>query len=167
MLNSFLDTLDPESCAVFLGRYYYSYSIAELAKQYAFSSRQVKYRLSKIRKQLFLYEDSSFQFNGSVELEKFGTADFRFRCAVKGSFDDAVPFFYRDEGDEEWQYTSVYGEPLLLVLDSSRTLIFADFNECCITVSVLSGRNEGMTKEDLQSSTLTATEKSDMVRLIR
>ena len=52
VLNSFLETLDQESCAVFLGRYYYSYSIDELAKQYAFSHRHIKYLLSKTRKQL-------------------------------------------------------------------------------------------------------------------
>lgn len=52
VLNSFLETLDPKSCAVFLGRYYYSYSIEELAEQYALSGRQVKYLLSKARRQL-------------------------------------------------------------------------------------------------------------------
>lgn len=52
VLNSFLETLDHKNCAVFLGRYYYAYSIEELAKQYSLSSRQVKYRLSKARKQL-------------------------------------------------------------------------------------------------------------------
>ena len=52
MLNQFLKTLDHRSCAVFLARYYYSYSINELAEQYALSNRQVKYLLSKTRSKL-------------------------------------------------------------------------------------------------------------------
>lgn len=52
VLNTFLETLDQENCAIFLGRYYYACSIEELAKQYAFSSRQIKYKLSKLRSKL-------------------------------------------------------------------------------------------------------------------
>lgn len=55
VLNRFLNTLDDKSCAVFLARYYYSYSIDELAKQYLLSSRQVKYILSKMRNKLRIY----------------------------------------------------------------------------------------------------------------
>lgn len=51
-LNRFLETLDRKSCAVFLARYYYSYSISELAEQYSLSARQVKYLLSKTRSRL-------------------------------------------------------------------------------------------------------------------
>lgn len=52
VINRFLETLDDTGCAVFLGRYYYSYSIEELAGQYSLSARQVKYILSKTRKAL-------------------------------------------------------------------------------------------------------------------
>lgn len=51
-LNRFLETLDCTSCAVFLARYYYSYSIRELTGQYALSTRQIKYILSKTRNAL-------------------------------------------------------------------------------------------------------------------
>lgn len=51
-INRFLETLDDTGCAVFLGRYYYSYSIGELSGQYSLSARQVKYILSKTRKAL-------------------------------------------------------------------------------------------------------------------
>ncbi|MCH5258029.1 MAG: sigma-70 family RNA polymerase sigma factor, partial [Lachnospiraceae bacterium] len=43
VLNKFLETLNRKTCAVFLARYYYSYSINEVAEQYALSVRQVKY----------------------------------------------------------------------------------------------------------------------------
>lgn len=48
-LNRFLETLDRRSSAVFLARYYYSYSISELAQQYSLSERKVKYLLEKTR----------------------------------------------------------------------------------------------------------------------
>lgn len=54
-LNYFLQTLDRKTCAVFLARYYYSYSVSEVAEQYALSARQVKYLLSKTRDKLRSY----------------------------------------------------------------------------------------------------------------
>lgn len=55
LLNCFLGTLDRKSCAVFLGRYYYAYSMDELAEQYSLTKRQVKYMLSRTRKRLREY----------------------------------------------------------------------------------------------------------------
>ncbi len=55
VLNRFLKTLDRKSAAVFLARYFYGYSISELAEQYALSGRQVKYLLSKTRNRLKAY----------------------------------------------------------------------------------------------------------------
>ena len=55
IINDFLQILDRKTCAVFLARYYYAYSIKELAGQYALSERQVKYLLSKTRNKLRTY----------------------------------------------------------------------------------------------------------------
>jgi len=55
LLNRYLGTLDRKSCAVFLGRYYYSCSVRELAEQYFLTQRQVKYMLSKARNGLRAY----------------------------------------------------------------------------------------------------------------
>ena len=52
VLNGFLQTLDRQTCAVFLARYYYACSVKEIAEQYALSVRRVKYLLSKTRDQL-------------------------------------------------------------------------------------------------------------------
>lgn len=52
LLNGYLETLDRKSCAVFLGRYFYSCSVSELAEQYSLTQRQVKYMLSKAREGL-------------------------------------------------------------------------------------------------------------------
>lgn len=55
LLNCYLGTLERKNCAVFLGRYYYSCSISELAEQYSLTQRQVKYILSKTREGLRRY----------------------------------------------------------------------------------------------------------------
>lgn len=52
LLNTFLGTLDKKNAAVFVARYFYSYSYGELAKRYGLSQRQVKYMLVKTRKTL-------------------------------------------------------------------------------------------------------------------
>ena len=55
-VNRFLSQLDKKDCAVFLSRYYYSLTIAEIADKLGLTERNVKYRLSclrqKLRKQL-------------------------------------------------------------------------------------------------------------------
>jgi RNA polymerase sigma-70 factor (ECF subfamily) len=55
ILNAFLGTLDRRTCAIFVARYYYAISLKELAGQYAFSERQIKYMLEKTRKKLRKY----------------------------------------------------------------------------------------------------------------
>ncbi|MDE6925827.1 MAG: sigma-70 family RNA polymerase sigma factor [Acetatifactor sp.] len=52
VINRFLGTLDDTSCAVFLARYYYSYSVGEISRQYSLSARRIKYLLSKTRSAL-------------------------------------------------------------------------------------------------------------------
>lgn len=51
-LNRFLASLDKQKCAIFLARYYYAYTVLEIAKKYGLSERRVKYLLAKIRTSL-------------------------------------------------------------------------------------------------------------------
>lgn len=58
-LNHFLSTLEREECALFLARYYDGESIKAMAKHYALTERQVKYRLALCRskcKEFFMRE---------------------------------------------------------------------------------------------------------------
>lgn len=55
VLNRFLGELDRKTCAVFVARYYYAFSITELAKRYGLSERQAKYLLQKTRGKLKEY----------------------------------------------------------------------------------------------------------------
>ena len=51
-VNRFLSQLDKMDCAVFLSRYYYSLTIAEIADKLGLTERNVKYRLSCLRQKL-------------------------------------------------------------------------------------------------------------------
>ncbi len=52
LIDSFLDTLDAESRMLFVRRYWYSYSVPELAEQFSLKSNTVSVRLSRIRDKL-------------------------------------------------------------------------------------------------------------------
>ena len=51
-LNDFLGTLSLDDRKLFLARYYYAMTAPQLAEKYGCSIRQVKYRLTKMRKEL-------------------------------------------------------------------------------------------------------------------
>lgn len=55
LLNRFLETLDHTDCRIFLCRYYYGMTIAEISDKHGIPQRRVKYRLSCIRSQLRTY----------------------------------------------------------------------------------------------------------------
>lgn len=52
VLNRFLGTLETQDCRIFLCRYYYNLTLAEIAGKYSLPQRHVKYRLSCVRKKL-------------------------------------------------------------------------------------------------------------------
>ena len=51
-LNRFLSRLSGIDCALFVGRYYYNRTAAELGRKYNMREYQVKYRLKKLRAEL-------------------------------------------------------------------------------------------------------------------
>lgn len=98
----------------------------------------------------YIYEDGTLGFEGDVDLDGCGKADFQFNRAVKGTFGDVILSIGQVEDYAEWQYLSACGEPVLLALGPYKALIFADFEKCFISVNILSGSETGMTEEDLQ-----------------
>lgn len=52
VLNRFLESLSKQDCQLFLCRYFYNMALGEIAEKYGLSQRQVKYRLSCMRKAL-------------------------------------------------------------------------------------------------------------------
>lgn len=99
----------------------------------------------------YIYEDGTFYFEGDIELDGYGTIGFQLVRKVKGSFDESYLSIGQPEDYEEWQYITSCGEPVLLERGAHQTsLIFADYEECFISVNVLAGIEDGLTKEDLQ-----------------
>lgn len=101
----------------------------------------------------YIYEDGTFHFSGDAKLDGCGITSFQFGRSVKGTFGDVILNIGQVEEYKQWQYLSACGEPILLALGPSKALIFADLEECFISVNVLSGSEEGMTTEDLQELT--------------
>ena len=54
-LNQFLSRLERQDCAILLCRYYHCMSIREIAEKYSLPERNLKYRLSCLRRQLRNY----------------------------------------------------------------------------------------------------------------
>lgn len=98
----------------------------------------------------YFYEDGTFQVDGNADLPGSGMTDFQFRRSVKGTFNEVMLSVGRGEDFTEWQYMTGCGEPVLLALGPDKALILADSEECFLTVNVLRGTEEGMTKEGLQ-----------------
>lgn len=55
IIESFLDTLSDENCVIFLRRYWFSDTYAEIAKRIGISEKSVSMRLVRIRKQMKQY----------------------------------------------------------------------------------------------------------------
>ena len=55
MIESFLDTLSPENRAIFMRRYWFSQTYAEIAKGLKISEKNVSVRLSRIREKMKKY----------------------------------------------------------------------------------------------------------------
>ena len=54
-INSFLDTIEKEDIAFFVSRYWYGYSVAQIAKQFNASQGKVKMNLMRTRNKLKIY----------------------------------------------------------------------------------------------------------------
>lgn len=99
----------------------------------------------------YIYDDGTFHFEGDAELDRYGTIGFQLTRKVKGTFDETYLGIGQPEEYEEWQYVASCGEPVLLEMGLHQTsLIFADYEECFISVNVLAGTEDGLAKEDLQ-----------------
>lgn len=98
----------------------------------------------------FLYEDSSFRYKGSIELAGYGRVEFAFVYAVKGSFQEVLPFIEDAAAYREWRYETAGGEFVQLALGSRNALILAEAERSIAVVMVSCGAEDGVTEEVLQ-----------------
>ena len=88
----------------------------------------------------YIYENGTFRYDGEAELEGYGTIEYQFSRAVRGTFDD-VTLNIGDLSDfQEWGYRAADGTMVTLGLGArNRSLIIADLEDSFILVNVLTG----------------------------
>lgn len=114
----------------------------------------------------YMYEDGTFQVEGTVDFADIGAWDFLLLRAVKGTFHDAM----LDIGDiseyQEMLYETSCGVPVTLALGKNRVLVLADLQDSFVTVHIPFGSDHGIKQAHLEAladsinlSALTPVEK--------
>lgn len=98
----------------------------------------------------YMYEDGTFEVEGTIQLADTGAWDFVLLRSVKGTFHDAM----LDIGDiaeyQEMQYESECGVPVTLALGKSRVLVLADLADSFITITIPCGTEKGLEQSHLE-----------------
>jgi len=98
----------------------------------------------------YIYEDGSFQFDGDIELQDYGTIGYQFGRRVKGTFDETILTIDDVADYQELEYVTSGGERVMLALGSDHALIFMDSESCFIHMNVMGGSNCGVTEDVLE-----------------
>lgn len=98
----------------------------------------------------YMYEDGTFQFDGEYDLPDYGTVDYQFRRAVRGTFNEVVLNVGDISQYKEWTYKTACGQMVTLALSPSKALVLADLGDSFVTVNVLAGTETAL--DDIFSS---------------
>lgn len=104
-----------------------------------------------IRYWAFIYEDGTFQFDGDIELQDYGTIPYQFTRKVKGTFDETILHIGNVSDYKEFVYVTSSGERVGCALGSDKALIYMDSESCFIFMNVMGGSNSGMTEDILET----------------
>lgn len=106
----------------------------------------------------YVYEDGTFQTEGTMFLAEDEVWDFLLLRSVRGTFHDGMLDVGNVADYEEWQYGAACGVNVSLALGRDKALILADLEDCFVTVAVRSivmpayaGADEGVTRETLEA----------------
>lgn len=106
----------------------------------------------------YMYEDGTFQTEGTMRLSDTEVWDFLLLRSVRGTFHDAMLDIGDVDDYEEWQYETDCGVVVNLALGSDKAMILAGLEDCFVTVCVRSiavpayaGAAEGVTRETLET----------------
>lgn len=98
----------------------------------------------------YMYEDGTFEVEGTIQLADTGAWDFVLLRSVKGTFHDAM----LDIGDiaeyQEMVYESECGVPVTLALGKSRVLVLADLEDSFVTITIPYGTEKGLGQSHLE-----------------
>lgn len=98
----------------------------------------------------YMYEDGTFQVEGTIDFEDIGAWDFLLLRSVCGTFHDAM----LDIGDiseyQETTYEVACGTSVTLALGKSKALILADLADSFVTVHIPYGSDSGIKQAHLE-----------------
>lgn len=99
----------------------------------------------------YMYEDGTFQVDGTIDFGDIGAWDFQLLRTVRGTFYDSV----LDIGDiteyQETLYETACGVPVTLALGKDRVLILADLADSFVTVYIPYGSDNGIRQSHLEA----------------
>ena len=98
----------------------------------------------------YMYEDGTFEVEGTIQFADTGAWDFVLLRSVKGTFHDAM----LDIGDiaeyQEMLYESECGVPVTLALGKSRAWVLADLEDSFVTITIPYGTENGLEQSHLE-----------------
>lgn len=97
----------------------------------------------------YIYDNGTFHCDGDLFLPNGQQADMQFGRTVKGTLDESILGIDDVEDYQEFQHITADGERVVLALSPRYSLIFADCEECFILMNILSGSDQGITKDNL------------------
>lgn len=97
----------------------------------------------------YMYEDGTFEVEGTIPLADTGAWDFVLLRSVKGTFHDAMLDIGNLGEYEEMLYGSKCGVPVTLALGKSRVLVLADLEDSFVTVTIPYGTENGLAQSHL------------------
>lgn len=96
----------------------------------------------------YMYEDGTFETEGTMDLPDSGAWDFVLLRSVRGSFHDAMLVIGNVGEYEEWYYETACGVTVTLALGPKKALIVADLKDCFVTASVSGAADAGYAVAD-------------------
>ena len=98
----------------------------------------------------YMYEDGTFQVDGTIDFEDIGAWDFRLLRSVRGTFHDAMLYIGDVSEYQEISYETACGVTVTLALSKSQALILADLEDSFVTVYIPYGSNSGIKQSHLE-----------------
>lgn len=92
----------------------------------------------------YMYEDGTFQMEGTMELGDAGAWDFQLLRSVRGTFHDAMLEIGDPSDYQERRCAAACGVTVTLALSPGRGLILAQLQDSFVTVLLPGGRDNGL-----------------------
>lgn len=97
-----------------------------------------------------IYEDGTFNYDGYLDTGSGARLDYQFRRSVKGGLNDVYLTVDDLSAYEEWYYKTDEGREITLDLGPGRGFLLADLGDSFISVTVLEGTDQEVTKQDMK-----------------